>query len=242
MRGRTGKVPPKLPPYVFEAIPTSLTTIGLFEWEVPVLKTKAKRHSISLRIKPHTLVWDQNSKKAVATMWNLDHDSCPFLLEDDKCRIYENRPLVCQTYPLMAIGLLPRTQHTCTHKPYEISLGDCPNTVKLPWHEGKPFLIRFSTVFDMLFEVYGSTFLGALRYDLATILLSKYFREARSRRIIRPAILKKNVIKAIMRSDSIGLLEFLQVKGTISKKEIQKEIQGIYSLTMKDLKRIRSGQ
>ena len=237
IRGRTHKKLPKLPPYVFMAIPPSLTTIGLFEWEVPILKTDAKRLSIPLYIKPHAMIWDQKSKKAIVTMWNLDHDNCPFLSEEDnKCRIYRDRPLVCQTYPLFAIGILKDPG-----KLRRIGLADCPNAVKLPFPEGQPILVRPSTIFNTLFKVYGSTFLGALRHDVALILLSKYSEEALSQGILRPATIKKKIIKAILRSKPTGLFEFLQSKGVINKKEIRKEIQSIYDLTMTNLKQIISG-
>jgi len=241
MRGRGVEESPQLPPYFFMTVPFSLKTIGLFEWEAPILKANAKKLSLSLRIKPDAIIWDQNSKKAIVTMWNLDHDNCPFLSEDNKCRIYKDRPLVCQSYPLMTIGILARA-HKDVNKMREIGLGDCPNVVKLLFFDGKPFQARFSTVFNKLFEVYGKTFLGALRYDGAVMLLSEYTQNALNQGIVRPAIIKKNVIKAILRSKPIGLFQFLRSKGEINRKELQKEIQGIYDVTMETLKQIMNGR
>jgi len=123
-----------------------------------------------------------------------------------------------------------------------VGLGDCPNAVKLPWLEGNLFFVQFSTVFKKLFEVYGSTFLGALRYDAAAKLLSEYTHNALNQGFIRPKIMKKNVIKAVLRSKPIGLLEFLRSKGEINKKELQKEIQGIYAVTLDTLKQMMNGR
>lgn len=236
MRGRVAKTPPKLPPYLFMAVSRSLKTIGLFEWEVPILRTKAKRLSISLRVKPDTVIWDEKSKKPIVTMWNLDHDNCPFLSEDNKCRIYRHRPLVCQTYPLMTFGLVGDASEKGVH------WMDCPNAVEPPLPKGRRFMVQTSTIFTTLFEVYGRTFLGALRYEGAHDLVFDYLKEGKNQKALHPAIIKNKIIKAILRSKPIGLFEFLQSKRVVAKKEIQKSIEGIYNLTFENLGKMIRGQ
>lgn len=231
MRGRTYKEQHKFPPIVFFTVPPSLMTIGLFEWETPILRRKAKELSISLQLKPSFISWEQESQKAIATMWNLDHDNCPFLSEDNSCRIYADRPLVCQTYPLMAIGILDQERKT----PLRLSVGDCPNAVD-PFQKGY-LCMPTSYVFKELTKVYGSTFLGALRNDLARILLSTYLNEASMQGHIRSTIIDKNIIKAILRSKPVGLFEFLKSKSAIDEKNLQQQIQTIYSLNMKELEK-----
>ncbi|MGQ9846966.1 MAG: YkgJ family cysteine cluster protein [Bacteroidales bacterium] len=240
MRGRTYRKHKTLP-YIFMFTPPSLKTIGLFEWELPVLELHAKKLAIPLRIKPDNVIWDQNSKNAIVITWNLDHDDCPFMSDKNKCRIYDYRPLVCQTYPLMAVGLLQYI--TERHGgPFEIGLADCPNCAKLPFQEGTPLSCRPSSLFSTLFKVYGSTFLGALRFDGASIIIFEHLEQAVEKGIIRPAIVDKNVIKAILRSAPVGLFEFLQSEGVIDKKDIEKEIQSIYNFTIRDLKKIIKGR
>ncbi|MFQ5758597.1 MAG: YkgJ family cysteine cluster protein [Candidatus Bathyarchaeia archaeon] len=36
----------------------------------------------------------------------IDHDNCPFLSNKNRCRIHEQKPLICQAYPLMTFGIL----------------------------------------------------------------------------------------------------------------------------------------
>ena len=123
----------------------------------------------------------------------------------------------------------------------EIGLLDCPNVVKLPLPEGKRFLVRPSTVSDTLFKVYGSTFLGALRYEASRILVFEYLKESVDQGILHPAIINKSITKAILRSKPIGLFEFLKSEGATNKKEIRKDIQSIYDFTIRDLKQMISG-
>jgi Fe-S-cluster containining protein len=220
--------------------PPSLKTIGLFEWELPVLESYAKKLSVPLQIKPDNVIWDQNSKNTIVITWTLDHDDCPFISEENKCKIYNDRPLVCQTYPIVAVGLLQSINER-HNGPLEIGLADCPNAVKLPFQEGMPLLLRPSSLFDTLFRVYRSTFLGALKFDGASISVLEKLKEATKKGIIRPAFTDKKVTKAILRSKPIGLFEFLQSKGVINKEDVKKEIQSIYNFTVTDLERIIKG-
>lgn len=240
MRGRVFGKHTK-PPLVFMPVPPSLKTIGLFEWEVSTLKKKAKELSLSIRMKPDTIVWDQNSKKALVLLWNLEHDDCPFLSNDNCCRIYEDRPLVCQSYPLVAVGILgpvERKKEDFIVRSFEIGGGDCPNLVKLHLFEGKHFFSTAAPLWNTLFQAYGDVFLGALRYDGARLLLSEALKEAKDQKIINPARMDKNVIKAILRGKPIGLFEFLHTKGVMSKEEFQKRVTSIYDFKMSDLKKM----
>jgi Fe-S-cluster containining protein len=40
-------------------------------------------------------------KKIMVFKWFMDHDDCPFLV-DNSCAIYENRPSICRSFPCLA--------------------------------------------------------------------------------------------------------------------------------------------
>ena len=133
MRGRTvQKLLPRLPPFVFVAVPLSMQTIGIQEWEIPALNASAKELSIELHIKPSVIFWDEISGTPIATQWNLDHDDCPFLTNQNTCAVHESKPLICQAYPLFFLGIFTREPK----EPKILELGDCPNVVDLPFAEG----------------------------------------------------------------------------------------------------------
>jgi len=138
--------------------------------------------------------WDEVSKVPIVTLWNLDHDNCPFLSNENRCRIHKQKPLICQAYPLLAFGILSEETNTLM----AVGLTDCPNAVPLPFLEGVPIKIRHSALFRELFQVYGSSFLDMLRLDAAAKLLRDSLKNLMKDRLIRTSPLKKNAIKTLL--------------------------------------------
>lgn len=234
MRGRTAGIPHHMPSFVYMAIPPSQKTIGLFEWEISVLKKKANQLSLNLKAKSDFMFWDEVSKVPIVTQWNIDHDNCPFLSDENRCRVHEQKPLICQAYPLMAFGML-RENKTALK---QIGLADCPNAVPLPFVEGKPLKIKPQTLFRELLQLYGSTFLGMLRLDGTAQLLRKSLKYLKKEGLIRPAIVNKNVLKAILRNKPVGLLQHLRHKYPNIERELREGIKSIYKVNVSDLKQI----
>lgn len=238
MRGRTGeKLPPSLPPYIHVAVPRSEKTIELFEWEVSTLKTKAKQFSLDFKVKPDTMFWDDISETPIVTGWNLDHDDCPFLSNKNLCIVNQQKPLICQAYPLMAFGLL----RTDVGEPKEIGLADCPHAVSLPFKEGERIMVKPSVVFRKLFRSYGSTFMGMLRLDFASLFLSQSLIELTKNWLIYPAIIDKTVKKLILSKEPIGLMEHLRNKHSDKERTLQESIRSIYDVDDVFIQRLVSG-
>ena len=102
IRGRTyDNNPLDLPSFMYLLTPPTTATISIFDWQRNNLEKKAKELSLKIKIKPVALFWDTKSKQAIAWLWNLDNDSCPFLSSKNKCMIHNENPLVCQAYPLV---------------------------------------------------------------------------------------------------------------------------------------------
>jgi Fe-S-cluster containining protein len=208
-------------------VPPSLMTLGLFEWEIPRLKYQAASLSINIQIKPSMVVWDEISRNALTTMWNLEHDDCPFFSEERVCRIYENRPLICQAFPLTTAGLLSHVAQR-RPEPLRIGYGTCPSIPKVPFPENKPLLIGSRGIFKELLRAFGDVFIGSIRYEFASIMVRDYLLDAGAQGKIRLGILKKDVVKSILRSKPIGLL--------LSKAEMSKALRSIENLTAMNLR------
>ncbi|MEI7718671.1 MAG: YkgJ family cysteine cluster protein [archaeon] len=73
--------------------------LPLFEWEVEKIKKLAASKNIKLNIGPIDLVYDRKSKKYFCTGYVLVDEPCVFL-NDNKCAIHKDRPIVCQAFPV----------------------------------------------------------------------------------------------------------------------------------------------
>ena len=233
LRGRLGDIDISIIPshgsFLFMAVPPSLKTIILLEWEVAALTKLANRLSVNITFKPDLIFWDENSDKALVIGWNLEHENCPFLSNENRCRIYESRPLACQAFPIFSTGL----EEYLKGEPYFLNLGDCPNVVS-PYPEVKdtrPRVLGARDYFSTLYKVYGETFIGAYQSDFAGLWISNLISKLRGLSIIQPvAIKKKKTVKAILRSKPVGLLKHLVVNGFITKEQVQERISEINTI------------
>lgn len=73
--------------------------IALFNDEKKLLIERAKELNIQLNIKPLRGFLGKD-KKICVFKWFIDHENCPFLI-NNSCNIYENRPLVCRSFPYL---------------------------------------------------------------------------------------------------------------------------------------------
>jgi len=73
--------------------------LPLLEWEKEELEKLAKKKGITLKIEPFDLGFDKKNSLYFFIYYTLNQEPCPFL-ENNKCSIYNNRPLVCRFFPL----------------------------------------------------------------------------------------------------------------------------------------------
>jgi len=221
-------------PYIFMLVPPSLMTLGLHEWELPGLREKAVSLSIDLRIRPSMVMWDETSKTALTIMWNLDHEDCPFFSQERICKIYKDRPLVCQTFPLITAGLLSHVIQRIS-EPLRIGYGTCPSVPKVSFQENKPLFLGSRHVFKELFRAFGEAFVGSLRYEYATIMVRDLLKDAETKGKICISPMNKEIVKSILRSKPVGALAFLESKGLLSEAELKDSVRSIESFTVKSL-------
>lgn len=63
-----------------------------------VYETDIDRLSKALRMKPSDVI-EKYLKRDDEGDWIMNASPCPFLLEDNRCSVYEDRPRACRTYP-----------------------------------------------------------------------------------------------------------------------------------------------
>ncbi|MHA1869910.1 MAG: YkgJ family cysteine cluster protein [Promethearchaeota archaeon] len=78
--------------------------IPVYPEEADILEVLARKNNIPLRLIEDNILPDVKNKKIIVTRFNIILDeqnnfTCPFSI-NNKCSIYDNRPLVCRAYPV----------------------------------------------------------------------------------------------------------------------------------------------
>jgi Fe-S-cluster containining protein len=88
-------------------------TINVWPEEKDILVSEAKKKNIELRIKPKRALYNLKNQELIILDYYIDHDTCPFFDKKNKlCQIYNERPLICRSYPL----LTTRSYGKCKYK------------------------------------------------------------------------------------------------------------------------------
>ena len=149
----------------------------------------------------------------------MDHDVCPFL-KDNKCSIYENRPLTCRAFPFINTGFF-EAQRTGKAN---VNISDvCPNNKK-------PEFTMETTFKDMVnkfYEIYGDLYIEAIKSDAGDLLVSKWIKLLLDKGCLRTDVIsKENVIKKCQ-ATRIGLIDYLINNNVLTRDRIDQGIKSI---------------
>lgn len=103
-------------------------TINIWPEEKDIMLEAAKRLNIEIDIKPKRAVLNHKTNELLIIDYFINHDICPFF-KAHKCSIYEARPMICRSYPLLSSKNLgkcrykkPDPDHYDLEKPVAIML------------------------------------------------------------------------------------------------------------------------
>ncbi|MEM4710503.1 MAG: YkgJ family cysteine cluster protein [Candidatus Woesearchaeota archaeon] len=75
-------------------------TINIWPEEKDLLEKEAKNLGIKIKILPKRCFYNSEQGELVIIDYYIDHDICPFF-KKNLCIIYDKRPLICKSYPLL---------------------------------------------------------------------------------------------------------------------------------------------
>lgn len=95
-----------------------LGTLPIFDDEKIIIKQLAEKIGISVEFIPENVMMDEITGTMFCGNWGLKGNPCPFLDENNLCKIYEERPLICKAFPIHKIptkneGLTPSCFMKC---------------------------------------------------------------------------------------------------------------------------------
>jgi Fe-S-cluster containining protein len=87
-------------------------TINVWPEEHEALINEAIKRNIDLKMKPKRAVYNVNTKELLIIDYFIDHDICPFFDKKNKlCTVYDIRPLICRSYPLLTTKNLGKCKY-----------------------------------------------------------------------------------------------------------------------------------
>jgi Fe-S-cluster containining protein len=213
---------------IYTLLPVEKHGLILNEWERKECEEKARQLGVELNLQPNGALFDENQNLLLVISWNMMNEQCPFLHDDNYCRIYSSRPIVCKKYPILG---LPELDETGTINIASI-IGNCPCTdlTLFDIKQGKPSKIR-----DLFVEYFSESFFYALlermflKYSLLLVeelTNANLFKPVKSRPF---NYFKKKIQKAKV----MGIEEFLLETNIPNKKQL---INTRKNLTLEQIK------
>ncbi|MDD2666176.1 MAG: YkgJ family cysteine cluster protein [Methanocellales archaeon] len=89
-------------PFIMNSFIINLSDIYLpfFDWEIDDFLQELKKINSTRKIVPVQVSFDLKSERTIVHKYTLDGQDCPFL-SNNKCNIYEKRPIACKQFPCM---------------------------------------------------------------------------------------------------------------------------------------------
>jgi len=195
----------KLP--IIQLEPPEKMTIQIWPWEARKIIAAAKQKGTELCIKPLRAVFDLEKEESIITTYFLDSDECTLLGTDNKCRVYDERPLSCRQFPLQNAA----------------EFAECPGTNNI---NVKTAQILGS--YEGLLNYFGDSFKSAEKNDNLVLWQNTIMMNLMKAKKIRPArnypypFLLKRIQQSQEKGKIIDFDEFLVREGLAKKEELEK--------------------
>ncbi|MBW2975655.1 YkgJ family cysteine cluster protein [Candidatus Woesearchaeota archaeon] len=204
-----------------QIFPIERMSFPLFDFEAKRFRGWQKEADVDAKIMPSRVVFDLNSNKSIIITYYMDYDSCPFL-KDNRCLIYDKkRAFICRLFPFNKGPFLKTGEELRK----EDMFGSCPSIKGiLPELDDK----NRKELVKKLYQSFGDNFLNIIEYDYLTEWVNRLIITLIKEERIKPAMNYpyKYLLRRIMSSEKIDLMDFLIEKGIKTPAEIENLING----------------
>jgi len=180
--------------------------LTLFSWEAKEFQEELKKINSKREVLPSTVLFDLEGKKKVVITYTLDTGECPFLKEE-KCSIYENRPLICRIFPLLA----------CSFAEYLLGLADTPSFSRNSLCKADPKVFKQKQnqiSAKVLYEIYGDIALYYFGRAFTDRVLAEFIKENKDKlKFAKEGYNIKHLLKRTAKFQEIPLSDYLKEKG-----------------------------
>ena len=206
-----------------QLIPVEKTSFPLWDWEAARFNRWQNEVNVNARIIPSRGIYDTKSNSTIIVTFCMDFDSCPFLFDGGKCKIYyTKRAYVCRMYPFQRSPFLNVEQPAI---PKNI-LGACPVTDEIIQNIPEEFneMIKY---FHIYFTSDGA-FHNAVQHDIIIEWVNQVVMDLMKKKVIFPQMNYPYdyLMKRVSQSRKISLTDFLVDINAFSRGEMDKIIKG----------------
>ena len=138
----------------------------LYPWEAARLYHRAVELDVPIRLVPRHSIYSLKAQAYLVTHYVLYLENCPFFDPAKKCKIYEDRPLICRSFPLNNAGIYTA-----------LTFGKCPKHPAMPQNMNGLHLKKFMPIFH---EMYGESYTAAVKMDLTRYIYQTFLKDLTS--------------------------------------------------------------
>lgn len=154
--------------------------LTVFDWEAKEMFHEAEKRCIKLSIVPYKLVYDLNKNCTIVMQYSVADKKCPFLI-NNKCMVYDKRPLICRLFPPNARGL---TGGTMT-----IGGTACPNDMGAKdWDEMAKMNLEPKEMIKKMHNRYGYIFEAEVEYEIMSKKITDWVNMLIMKNALKPAL------------------------------------------------------
>jgi Fe-S-cluster containining protein len=189
--------------------------ITIEEWDMPRVKHAAERANIKIQAEPSLVLFDLKSKNTIVINYTTVGEPCAFLDANNRCRIYEDRPLICRAFPA-PVFLTDMLLNKKIDIKWASFCDGCPETQEVKnWIVGEPNAaqLQFEEIIARLYEIWGESLVHRVWMESIAMAETRAIEGLVKDGLLKPA--KKGypityLLKRMATAEAISLSEFYE--------------------------------
>lgn len=204
-------------------------SLPLFDWELDKFRDFGKEYQKYVSITPLWVVLS-HKREVVVIAWNVNHDTCPFLSKDNKCTVYQDRPLICRSFPVLSCGV---GKYLSGENRLNIAIATSCRCYKN--QEAFTEVTNISGVSKRLFDQFGESFISMAKFEIYNLYIALLLEEAIRKGKILQEEVSKSQIHHTLNKGHIRLLDFLEREKIATREEVMDGLTRQTDTILKDL-------
>jgi|GEM_PF-5957182 Fe-S-cluster containining protein len=203
--------------------------IVIEEWHLQKLWQAAEKSGVKPEAEPYTVIFDLLSRKTLVVNYTTTAEPCVFLDDKNRCRIYEERPLICRAFPAPAF-LVDMAANRKINLKWPSFCNGCPQTDDVKGCISGS--VPSDEIVAKLYEIWGESLVQRMCMENIAAAETKTIGELIKDGLLRPAKQGYSLSYLLKRMEGSEKIPLSVFYGNIGKAEERRrmveEFVGIY--------------